>query len=167
MDGVKRAFDSMLGEYCWKVGYGKYTNLYMSFGEPHLTVVGGPRKTESTDLKDQILAARRVVAIRGKWDLSLGVSYFTILQNTAKLASSSSGRKRIDIAAIYLDGQVLAGFKINYQTGATRLEFDLGGVLEIRRCEASSVDDLWFLYGPTQILSVKGNGTWESEKRAD
>ena len=58
-----------------------------------------------------------------------------------------------------LNGQILIRAQVNPQTGATRFEFDLGGLLEVRRFERDSEDDLWILYKPNgYVLAVKGGG---------
>ena len=50
--------------------------------------------------------------------------------------------------------------EVNPSTGATRFEFDLGGVLEVRRMERSDTD-IWSLFKPSgYVLSVKGDLTY-------
>ena len=68
--------------------------------------------------------------------------------------------QRIARALVYLDGQKLKSVLVRPSTGATRLAFDLGAVLEVRRFQKDHHDDLWILYKPNGYsLAVNGQGS--------
>ncbi len=51
---------------------------------------------------------------------------------------------------------------MNPDTGATAFSFDLGSVVEVRRFERTSTDELWILNKPNgYFLSVRGDGTYD------
>ena len=75
---------------------------------------------------------------------------------------SNSARRR---ALGRLDGQRLIAVSVVHTTGLTRLIFDLGAVLEIRRVSAAEPDEMWLLYKPSgYVLAVRGRGEYDHRR---
>jgi hypothetical protein len=167
---VKRNVDSencfkpMYGKPCWNAGYGRYENLYMHFGKPDLTILE-PRTDKKITRVNFLRYQRRRICVTGEWKFFLNVAYFRILRKGILVASSSSSYRQIRKAVNWLEGQKLIGAEVDNRTGKTELEFDIDGFVEIRRTDADSQYDLWFLFGPTYSCNVKGDGTFEWKKR--
>ncbi len=162
MSIVDRTFDKLIGLHCWGVEYDSQLNISLSFGKPVLYIREPPEsKSESQRSK------RRTVRVKGEWWLWIFCSYWKISFDGKKAAGSSSGWRQIMIAIGRLNGQILKSVSVNPKSGATRFEFDLGGVLEVRRFERDSSDVLWMLYKPNgYVLAVRGDGQFTHEKRS-
>ena len=64
-----------------------------------------------------------------------------------------------------LKGQRLTEIQVHPQTGATRFAFDLDTVLEVRRMNRRSKDELWIIYGRDGYeRSVRAGGRFCREK---
>jgi len=60
-----------------------------------------------------------------------------------------------------LDGQKLVSIGVKPSTGATRLQFDIGAVLDLRRLRRDDSDEVWYLHTPENMyLSIYGDGTY-------
>ena len=103
----------------------------------------------------------RLVTIKGAWWLWVYMAYWHISLRGAPAASTSSPLRRKKKAFARLDGQKLVAATVRPKTGATVLEFDLGGRLDIRRFERTSKEELWLLYQPKgYVLVVRGDGEY-------
>jgi len=64
----------------------------------------------------------------------------------------------------YLEGQRLIAAIVNLETGASRFEFDLDTVLDVRRRRRCSREELWIIYGLDGYMrNVRGDGTFGRE----
>jgi len=154
----KEAFQRVYGLPCWRVRYEPGLNLSMSFGNPSLNIAEpSPCSSESTAPNRP--AGRRIVTVSGEWWLWLN-SRWKFSMNGERVATSSSSLKKRLLAVRDLDGQKLVEASVRRKTGSTRLTFDLGGVLEMRRRSPKDHDNLWLLYEPDgSVLTVRGDGT--------
>lgn len=169
---LDRSVKPLLGSLSWGVTYG-LTNLSVQFGEPTLRVVHEPapniqvpRRGRNVPVKEvRRRANRRQVFVGGRWNLWVYHANWRIVRSGACLASKSSSMRKMGPALLDLQGQRLVGVTVNPQSGATRFEFDLDTVLEVRRRDRSSTDELWLLYGPDGYQrSVRGDGTFKRQK---
>jgi len=73
--------------------------------------------------------------------------------------------RKIAQALLDLQGQRLLDIRVNPESGATRFNFDLDTILEVRRKRQLSTDELWLLYGLDGYeRSMRGDGTFKREK---
>jgi hypothetical protein len=162
---VTKSFKPLYGMSCWGIRWDPQLNLSLNFGKPFLKI-REPYNTKSTSKAIKRLAARRQITIRGEWYLWVYGSYWKIFQKNEQVASSSSSARRKDAAIAGLEGQKLIHVTINPKNGKTRFDFDLGGILEVRRFDAISDLELWMLYEPNgYVLSCKGDGKLIRKRR--
>jgi len=160
MSTIYKTFRKIYGKPCWGLEYDPQLNLSMSFGDPILRIQE-PQKSKSKNPLIRDLLSRRRVTVKGKWWLWIYCAYWKISLNDSPAASTSSSYLQISKSLTKLAGQLLNEVHVNPLTGATRFEFDLGGVLEVRRFERNSEDDLWMLYAPNgYVLSIRGDGRY-------
>jgi len=166
MNEIEQTFQKLYGLPCWRVHYEPLLNLSLNFGAPNLWV----REPLAPEPDPEALprpAARRIVIPRGEWWLWLNARW-RFSMNGDRVATSSSSLKKRLLAVRDLDGQKLVEAFVRPRTGATRLAFDLGGVLEVWRLGRQEDRDLWLLYEPDgQVLSVRGDGTYEHGPASD
>lgn len=161
---VAKTFEQLNSHPCWGLNYDSQLGLSINFGQPSLDI-REPFQTNSTSESARRIAARRCVTVRGEWWLWFHYCYWRISSQNQRLATGSSSDKQIDRAIRHLDGQKLISAQVHPETGATYFEFDLGGVLECRRIERDSHDELWNLYKPNgYVLCVYGNGTFTHQR---
>ena len=159
MQTVEKCFRPLIGMPCWRVSYDIYANLSMEFGEPHLRILD---VYGSKSALARRIVTRRSVIPAGRWTFWLRICYWTISSKGKSLATFSSGKRRMEDALRFLNGQKLVSVAVNPQTGATTLVFDLNGCLRARRFSRTSDEQLWCLYQPSgYCLSVRGNGTYD------
>jgi hypothetical protein len=147
-DPVGSVFADIMGKPAWQVkkGYGSFVTL--EFGEPRLEF-REPYASRAKSERVRQLAARRLVTVRGDWHLWIYCCEWEISQAGQRLAHSESKDARIERAAGALDGQILTAVTVDPETAATRLEFDLGGVLETRRWTPRRKRyEQWILHAP-------------------
>lgn len=160
MDAISKTFNQLYGKPCWGIEWDRQLNLSLSFGDPILHV-REPFESTSKLPKIRELSSRRRVTVKGAWWLWVFCSYWKISFDSVSAASSSSSYLQKSKAMSKLQGQILEQVCINPRSGATRFEFDLGGVLEVRRFERDSKDDLWILYKPSgYVLTIRGDGQY-------
>ncbi len=163
MSLIYKTFRKIYGKPCWGLAYDTQLNLSMSFGDPKL-IIQEPQKSKSKNPLVRDLFSRRRVTVNGKWWLWIYCAYWKITLNGSRAATSSSSYLQISKSLTKLEGQILKEVHVNPRTGATRFDFDLGGILEVRRFERNSEDDLWMLYEPNgYVLSVHGDGRYSHE----
>jgi hypothetical protein len=157
---IYKTFRKIYGKPCWGLEYDPQLNLSMSFGDPILRIQE-PKQSKSKNSLVRDLLSRRRVTVKGKWWLWIYCAYWKISLNGSRAATSSSSFLQISKSLAKLQGQVLNEVHVNPRTGATRFDFDLGGVLEVRRFERKSEDDLWMLYEPNgHVLTLRGDGRY-------
>ncbi len=162
MKPIEQRFRKLLGQMCWGVHFSRLLNLSMNFGKPRLRVREPYRASAKSDAVRRI-AAGRLVAPKGPWWLWIYLAHWKLCTWGQKVRSGSSPLRRIDAALRHLEGQKLVAAAVDERSGATRLAFDLGGVLHVRR-RARNADELWMLYEPSgYVLSVHGDGSWSHE----
>lgn len=126
-----KKINQVLGHYCWGFHYDPILNLSFQIGYPMLSI-REPRKTSSKNPDIIWLYSVRQVEPCGNWQFYTRTAYWKITQDNISTTRSSS-KKQIMIALATLSGQRLGKFQVEATTGETRFEFDLGGILEIRR----------------------------------
>ena len=163
MSIIEKSFKPLYGNPCWGITYDRRTNLAMNFGTPRLKVIREPHATKSKLERVKQRAAQRMVAVRGQWKLWIFCGYWRIYRNGRLLGGYSSTFRTGTRAADSLEGEKLLRVDVDPKTGATRFEFDLGSVLEVRRLRNyESDEDIWILYKPNgYALSVHGDGTYD------
>ena len=151
----KSHFEPVFGELCWDVLDHHQLNLSMSFGEPHLSI-----REPWPDAQMERLRYCRTVTPKGEYWLWALTAYWSIRRDGKTLAStSSSARARADAVA-QLNGQRLVDVEVS-ESGVTRLTFDLGITLELRRMD-DEPGTIWDLYLPNEmVLSLETDGTFK------
>lgn len=165
---IDNSLKSLYGKPCWGLRYDCNTNLDLSFGDPVLKIYE-PRQSNSKSRKVRERFTRRLVTVKGKWWLWVFIAKWEISFNGKRAATNKSPYRKIPMALAKLSGQIVASVEIDSQTGETKFEFDLGGVLRVRRWKRKREckDDLWMLYKPNgYVLTVRGDGRY-SHKRGD
>lgn len=159
---------SLFGSMCWNVSYG-LDNLSMELGSPVLRVIHDPVASMRASHEAQDIPIgfdrwinRRHVSVTGQWHLWVYLAYWRIVRSGVCLASKSWSWRKMRAGLLDLQGQRLIAASVNRESGATRFEFDLDTVLEVRRMRGFFEDELWLLYGPPGRCqrSVRGNGTF-------
>lgn len=158
---VKRFF----GEFCWEVTWTNLTNLSLEFGRPSTQVIREPRRSVSNKKESRRIAGRRLVSVSGYWHLWVYFSHWRIIRSGVCLATGASSYRKKHLAMGDLKGQRLIDIRIIPATGATRFQFDLDTVLEVRRFSSRSEDELWLLYERDKyVRTLHGDGTFHREK---
>ena len=162
MDIIEEAFAPVYGKPCWGMRYDCQTNLAMNFGAPRLKI-REPYETKSKSRGVQQSAAHRLITLRGQWWLWIFCAYWRAYKGEKFIGGFSSSFQKGKIAAHYIEGQKLVRVNVNELTGATRFEFDLGGIIDVSRLRKyEPASDLWMLYKPNgYVLSVHGDGTYD------
>jgi hypothetical protein len=164
IDLITESFKPVYGIPCWGVRWDPQLNVSLNFGSPSLKI-REPYKTKSRSNMIKRLAARRQITIRGEWRLWVYGSYWKIFMKGEQFASSSSPIRKKEIAIGNLEGQKLTRVDVELRNGKTKFEFDLGGILEVRRFDAESDLELWLLYQPDgYVLSCTGDGKLSHER---
>jgi hypothetical protein len=169
---IDRSVKGLFGNLCWNVHWMRATNLSMEFGQPRIWVIHQPKRDiriakHSRGVSIKAIRRRlnrRQVAVKGQWSLWIYLAHWRILRSGMILASSSSSLQKISPALLDLQGQRLVRAAVSRDNGATRFEFDLDTVLEVRRRNRFTPDELWLLYGRDgYVRSMRGNGTFLRE----
>jgi hypothetical protein len=170
---LDRSLKGLPGSLCWGVHYTRLTNLSLEFGQPCLRVIHEPvpnkrvaRGSRSVPLREirRRLNRRRIV-VRGRWNLWIYLANWRIVRSGVCLASRSSSMRKISPALLDLQGQRLVRAVVDPRSGATQFEFDLDTILEVRRKDRRSTDELWLLYGLDGYQrSVRGDGTFKRKR---
>jgi hypothetical protein len=162
---IEKTFQQLYGKPCWGLDYSEST-LSMNIGEPSLRIREPFYKTSWESESYKLRAARRIVTVRGKWWLWIYCCYWRLSIEGLQPVTGTSSKRKIQQAFLsQLSGQKLISVTIKPATGATRFEFDLGGVLECRRVKKNSDADIWSLYKPSgYVLSVHGKGTYSHQR---
>ena len=147
----------LLGKPCWNVQWHRMTNLSMNFGQPSLDIHEPYASTaESALIRER--ASYRTVSVHGAWFLWIYMAHWTLQLRDGRVTTGSSSQRSRRALLVRLDGQQLMGIAIQPKTGRTRLDFDLGATLDIRRYGPAN-DELWLLYLPDgRVLTVRGDG---------
>ncbi len=158
MDTLENIFKGMTGQVCWGILH-ENINLSFNLGEPQLKF----ESCKDDPARDRKL--RQYTTVKGQWFLWVYLAYWTLTvldesgENKLKAVTSTSDRDKKRILKL-LCGQKLTQININSQTGKTRLLFDLGAELEVRRMRPNA-EEVWLLYDPNDYcLSINGDGTY-------
>jgi len=163
MNIVESKFQELLGVVCWKVKWDGNLNLSMNFGQPSLSI-REPREVKSSHKKVSDSFKYRHVTLRGEWFFWILSGYWKVFIKDFDEVTSATSYKRKNMALARLDGQKLIRVSVNPETSATRLDFDLGAVLSIRRMGIKSDGDIWSLYKPNgYVLSVRADGKYHDD----
>jgi hypothetical protein len=132
----------------------------MNFGEPHLDI-REPIKVRSSSAVVRRAFSYRNVTVSGKWWLWVFCAFWKLSLRDLGPVTGASSFRSIQYALLRLNGQRLSCATVDPTTAATRFEFDLGGVLDVRRFERGSKEEMWTLYKPNgYCLSVRGDGQY-------
>jgi hypothetical protein len=160
---ISRTFQPLFGQPCWGLRHERMFNLSLNFGKPSL-YIREPSNIKSKSEAVRQLHMRRLITVRGQWWLWIYCSYWRLSTKGKKFATGSSSQRKIEKVIKQLEGENLMSVEIESTTGATRFNFDLGGILECRRFERDTDDELWMLYKPNgYVLSVHGDGTFSHQ----
>ena len=155
MNNIETYFSELYGQYCWDVDWEGQLNLSMHFGEPRLSV----RQPISRN------PGKRYVRAKGRWWLWVWLAYWKVSFPDGFAITSASTTDRRARGLFRLEGQALTEVRVHEATGRTRLTFDLGAVLDIRRMSRKEAEDLWFLYRPRKyVLAVRGDGFYNHRR---
>lgn len=158
---ISKSFAALQTKPCWNVHFSGLLNLSMQFGKPSLDIREPFEPTGVSDAAKRA-ASRRLVSVRGEWWLWLRLCYWKLTLKGEPTVRLPSSDRTIQCGISRLAGQKLQSLSVHPETGATHFLFDLGGVLECRRFEKASADELWILYKPNRYtLSVYGDGTFD------
>ncbi|MBL0345362.1 hypothetical protein, partial [Candidatus Villigracilis affinis] len=160
---VESKFQELHGVVCWKVNWDANLNLSMNFGQPSLSI-REPRKVKSSSKKMSDSFKYRSVALHGEWFFWILNGYWKVSIKDYDEVTGDTSYKRKTMALTRLDGQKLIHASVDPQTSTTRLDFDLGAILSIRRISIKNDGDIWSLYKPdNSVLSVRGDGKYSDD----
>jgi hypothetical protein len=150
---------------CWNVSWDPQTNLWIEFGAPSL-YIREPRASNTRSDRVQRLMRYRLVVPRGAWRLAVWLARWRLaLRDDAPVSGALGSNSRRADALRCLDGQRFVAATVDRLTGFTRLEFDLGAVLELRRFSANEHEEMWSLYRPNDfVLTVRNDGRYKHER---
>lgn len=159
-DPIETTFQKLRNTVCWGVEDDPQLNLSMSFGRPKL-IIDEPSCYEGKGDRLREMLSYRKATVRGSWWLWVYHAYWRISLGGFSAATTSSSLRKKKRAFALLSGQKVVAATVRPQTGATAIEFDLCGRLEIRRFEKASTKELWLLYEPSgYVLAVRGSGEY-------
>lgn len=163
MNIVESEFQELYGVVCWEVKWDGNLNLSMNFGQPSLSI-REPKAVRSNSKKVGDSFKYRHVAIHGEWFFWILSGYWKVSIKDFDEVTSATSYKRKIRALARLDGQKLVSVSVNSETSATKLDFDLGATLSIRRTSKKSDTDIWSLYKPDgYVLSVRADGKYHDD----
>jgi hypothetical protein len=82
-----------------------------------------------------------------------------------RAVTATSPKREIAEALRLWNGQKLVSANVDARNGATRLDFDLGAALTIRRDSPRQLDEVWKLYRPSgYVLVVRSDGMVSHER---
>jgi hypothetical protein len=160
VDQVLSVFEPLLGMPCWGLSWDCNTGLHLDFGRPQL-LIGEAQPIAGPTLGATGQPRQRHVEVEGQWRLWINGHWKLSLSSEEAPVRSSSSWSAIQPAIARLEGQELRSLTIRADTGATRFEFDLGGILEARRQDRGDDFAIWDLVTPDgRMLQVRGDGCW-------
>ena len=135
-----------------KQGYGSF--LSFEFGPPELVV------------KEQLSESRgrwRQAYVLGRWRVWIYCCEWRFSAHQEQIAWSEDTREDIERAAAVLNGQILRRVRIEPETGKSRFEFDLGGVLETWPVGDDPNEEQWFIYAPEEVFGYRADGCYSKQ----
>jgi hypothetical protein len=150
-------FRPLLRKPCWNVTWDRHTGLWLDFGRSRL-IIREPMKSKAKSPRVRQLSSHRHVSVRGDYTLAIWCGRWSLALRNESTVTFHASAKRINWAVALLDGQKLTRATVSPRDGATKLHFDLGGILAI---QGSVCDDaeLWTLYKPRHLaLTVRADG---------
>ena len=160
MNIVESNLDESQGVHCWQPRWDSNLNLGINFGEPHLS---NREPTESKSKNEGIrqIFKLRGVSLNGEWFFWVISGYWRLSVQDFGNVTKAGAYKRIKVALARLEGQKLIRAMVNSHTSATKLDFDLGARLTIRRTSILGNEAIWSLYKPNKyVISVKADGKY-------
>jgi len=152
---IEKKLGRVVGNPCWGVDWGSYIGLVMNFGKPHLFVL------EPKEAAKRRKNARRLVHPRGEWELRVLIAHWKLSLRDFGPVTGASSLRQIRMGISRLRGQELTAISVAGRNAFSRLSFDLGAELEVRRTGPTEEGELWTLFskrGP--CLSVRGDGCY-------
>jgi hypothetical protein len=159
MHPIQKILKSLYGKVSWGVSWDAQTGMDISFGSPVMKI-REPYTFISKSNRVQELAARRLVTVKGKWQVWIFCAHWGLRIDDEYRATGASPYKKKLIAMSRLNGQRIISILVDENSGATEFQFDLGATLRVRRFENDD-SDIWALYFPNNmVLGIRGNGTY-------
>jgi hypothetical protein len=157
---ITNTFRPLLGLPCWGVRFDGNTGLWLQFGPPHLRIrQPRPNLAKFTGTVRRILS-KRLITVSGRWTLSISCGRWRLKPRRGRAVSGRSTYERIQATIAELDGQQLTQATVDPQSGATRLTFDLGALLEVAGSDCED-GEIWTLYKPrAYALSIRSSGEY-------
>ena len=159
---IERSFREAYGQYCWGVTWDRQTDLWLQFGAPHLDVREPLQAAGGTPRVRRLFRYRRVSA-RGAWAFAVLAAHWRLeLPDGPPVTGATRSARARTQALACLSGQRLVAAAVDPGTAATRLDFDLGAALHVRRAAPDEPDEMWLLYRPSgYVLAVRGSGEYD------
>jgi hypothetical protein len=160
MNIVEANLQELFGVICWEAKWDFNLNLSINFGQPHLSI-REPKEVKADEETIRQSFRLRQVTLHGEWLLWILSGYWKLSIKDFGEVTSASPYKRKRMALARLEGQKLIHARVNSNTSATCLDFDLGAKLSIRRISIKDDGDIWSLYKPNRyVLSVRADGKY-------
>jgi hypothetical protein len=162
---IERILRDLSGQLCWNALWDRQTNLWIEFGPPSL-YIRQPIASNARSERVRRLLRYRLIVPRGAWRLAVWNARWKLaLRDDTPVTGARDSDSRRSAALHCLSGQRFVAARVDEVTGFTRFEFDLGGVLELRRFSANGLDELWSLYRPNDyVLTVRNDGQYKHER---
>lgn len=128
-----------LNSWGWQVVHGSIMTI--EFGLPKLDI-RQPIQSKSIDLKIIRAMARRKITPVGQWHLSFESTDWNIFSKFSQTSGESYDHSSCYEVIRDLDGQILT--KIDITNAALIFEFDLGGILSVKRNHTTTICDIYF-----------------------
>ena len=163
MNIVESSLQEVFGVICWEPKWDINLNLSINFGQPHLSI-REPKEVKSKYKTIRQTFRLRGVALHGEWLFWVLSGYWKLSIKDFGEVTSATRYKRMAMALARLDGQKLVHARVNSDTSATQLDFDLGARLTVRRSSIVGKGDIWSLYKPNgYVLSVRADGKYHDD----
>lgn len=158
---IERIVTKLYGKPCWGVRPGFGSFLTLEFGCPHLEVREPIIADTHVSAKVGKSLTRRGVYVHGDWHLWIYCCDWAVFSGRSLIGDCSS-KRRIRLAAEFLNGQKLTHFSISATKVRCVFRFDLGGILKTMPYDSES--EQWLLYDPSRkVLSVRADRRYKHE----
>jgi len=155
---IASVFRPLLGQLCWNVENGFSSWLTLHWGSPRIHVMEPQPDTDS------VVFQNRIVNVEGEYRLWVEMARWVVFQDGAKIANDESDQPLRQRAAQMLKGQRLLGLDVDLGAPMAEFTFDFGGRLSVARYQDwEPGHELWHLYGPERVTSLRADGAVTQE----
>lgn len=140
-DQAERLVSQIVGQYVWSVRIGEDRVLMMEFGDPYLVV----HPIQGGKPGSAFFHPRRFVGPSGAWSLFVEDGSWSI-QAGGLVCRRDEGSETDKACLAALSGQRVEKVQISPDTMAARVEFDLGGVLDIVFVTDFEENSSWIMF---------------------